>query len=192
MAERLRAFIFGVLCCFLFLFCGHTAYAQSEPLGWIEIKGDSVSVYYLPGANLRKIERRLRSRYLPVAPLYRDLFENKKYPIESRISARLQFILQRVEDILNMKPAGMKVRVNVYNLRRDMQVDQRELLAGREFRSFYVHDLRTVFTSEQDIIDSVIAHEFGHAVIDSYFAVPPPEKVAELLATFVDEHLERD
>ena len=44
----------------------------------------------------------------------------------------------------------------------------------------------------QDISDSVMAHEMAHAVIDNYFNVIPPEKTAELLATYVDSHLERD
>jgi Zn-dependent peptidase ImmA (M78 family) len=36
----------------------------------------------------------------------------------------------------------------------------------------------------------VIAHELGHAVCDHYFLVIPPEKVREMLASYVDAHLE--
>jgi predicted Zn-dependent protease len=47
----------------------------------------------------------------------------------------------------------------------------------------------TIYTSEQDISDSVIAHEIGHAVVDHFFTVKPPEKIGEMLAQYVDVHL---
>ncbi len=59
------------------------------------------------------------------------------------------------------------------------------------FKSFYIHSFESIFTNEQDFIDSVIAHELGHAVIDHYFAVPPPSQMAELMATYVDSHLDQ-
>ncbi len=161
--------------------------------GFLEVKGNTVYLYYLPTTNLRKIEARLRSRYLPLAPQYRELFTSPSYPVESRISARLQFLLMRVEDILGMKPLIAKVSIEVLGSRRDLQAKCFELVHANEaYKAFYAHGLRTIFSSEQDIIDSIIAHELGHAVIDHYFMVPPPSKVAELLAGYVDEHLERE
>lgn len=164
----------------------------AEPLGWVEITGDTVNVYYLPGANLKKIESRLRYRYVPVSPEFRALLENKEYPIERRIGARFQFILMRVEEVLNMHPSIPQLRVRVFRLREQMRTECASLLGVNDFKSFYMHSRRTVFTSEQDIIDSVIAHEFGHAVVDHYFSVSPPQKVTELLACYADEHLDRD
>ncbi|MEI8012873.1 MAG: hypothetical protein WCI27_10430 [Candidatus Omnitrophota bacterium] len=161
--------------------------------GFMEIKGDTVYLYYPPGANLRKIEARLRSRYLPLAAQYRDLFINKEYSLESRLSARLQFLLMRVEDILGMKPMIARINIEVLPSRKELQAKCFDLTqVHQDYKAFYAHDRRMIFSSEQDIIDSIIAHELGHAVIDHYFMVPPPTKVAELLATYVDEHLERE
>ena len=36
---------------------------------------------------------------------------------------------------------------------------------------------------------NIIAHEMGHAIVDHYFAAIPPEKIRELLASYVDLHL---
>ncbi|MCX5666928.1 MAG: hypothetical protein NTY34_01245, partial [Candidatus Omnitrophica bacterium] len=58
------------------------------------------------------------------------------------------------------------------------------------YKSFYVHAYRTIYTSEESISDSVMVHEMAHAVIDNYFSVVPPAKVAEVLASYVDLHLE--
>ena len=35
----------------------------------------------------------------------------------------------------------------------------------------------------------VLAHELAHVVVDLYFGVPPPQKIHELLAQFVETHL---
>jgi hypothetical protein len=170
-----------------------SAALADKSMGWIIIKGDTISVYYLPGAKLKKIESRLRSRNLPLARQYRDLFTNKAYSIETRISARLEFLLKRVKDVLEMHPLIPYLDIKIFHSRDELQERYRQVAMGNEnYKSFYVHDLSAIFTSEKDIIDSIIAHEMAHAVIDYYFLVPPPAMAAELLATHVDEHLERD
>ncbi|MFH0984198.1 MAG: hypothetical protein V1882_01530 [Candidatus Omnitrophota bacterium] len=167
--------------------------AADDLMGWIMIKGNTVSVYYLPGANLKKIESRLRDRSLPLARQYRDLFTNKAYSIESRISARLQFLLMRVQDILGMKPLIPFIDLKIFHTRDELQERYRQLAMGTaDHKAFYVHALSTIFSSEKDIIDSIIAHEMAHATMDYYFMAPPPTQVAELLAHHVDEHLEGD
>ncbi len=167
--------------------------AAHDGLDWIIIRGGVVSFYYLPNANLGKIEKRLRNRSLPIAREYRDLFTNKAYPIESRISARLQFLLSRVEDILGMRPLIPSIDIKTLRNREDLRARCRQLMGGQaDYKSFYVHSLSTIFASEKDIVDSIIAHEMAHAVMDHYFMVPPPSMAAELLAIHVDEHLERD
>ena len=60
-----------------------------------------------------------------------------------------------------------------------------------DFKAFYVYKYNTIYTSESDIEDSVIIHEMAHAIIDHYFSVIPPETVGEVLAAYVDAHLER-
>lgn len=169
------------------------ASADDDLMGWIIIKGNTVSVYYLPGANLKKIESRLRDRSLPIARQYRDLFTNKAYPIENRISARLQFLLMRVQDILGMKPLIPFIDLKIFHTREELRERCRQLTMGAaDHKAFYVHALSTIFSSEKDIVDSIIAHEMAHATMDYYFMAPPPTQVAELLAHHVDEHLEGD
>ena len=36
---------------------------------------------------------------------------------------------------------------------------------------------------------STLAHEMGHAVIDHYFVIRPPSKVAEMLCEYVDKEI---
>ena len=62
--------------------------------------------------------------------------------------------------------------------------------ARQRYQAFYIYQYMTIYTSEESISDSVMSHEMAHAVIDSYFSANPPPKVAEILATYVDVHLE--
>ena len=164
---------------------------ESSTDGWISIKGDLITVWYLPDANIRKLEARLRERDVPMNQEYRMLLSNRSLSIEDRFKARLEIILLRVEDILGMEPKDFHVKVRIFKSRVDMN-DAYAMMFNDSvnFKSFYIHYFRAVYTNEQDFLDSVMAHELGHAVIDHYFSVPPPTRMAELMATYVDSHLE--
>jgi len=58
-------------------------------------------------------------------------------------------------------------------------------------RSFYVFDSNTIFISYQDLTLGMLGHEIAHAVISGYFVVPPPDKVQEVLAGYVEYSLRK-
>lgn len=161
--------------------------------GWISIQGDSITVWYLPSANIRKLEARLRERDVPMHQEYRMLLSNRSLSMEDRLKARIEIILLRVEDILGMDPKNLHVKIRIFKTRHEMN-DAYAWMFDQQanFKSFYMHYFRSIYTNEQDFLDSVMAHELGHAVIDHYFSLPPPSRMAELMATYVDAHLEED
>jgi hypothetical protein len=89
-------------------------------------------------------------------------------------------IIERVQEILDMHPDHFKVTVKL-----DPKYDQGNIAA-------YKPGLRTIHVFADRITDGVFAHEVAHAVICSYFSVPPPEKVQEILCQYVDRHLWED
>ena len=160
---------------------------------WVTSKNNRIAILYPSDINLKRLEGRLRSRWFSVSPAERDLYTNPSYSIEQRIISRLEAILLRVEEILAMYPSSIDLKIKVFKNRRDLSLEYLSLLGTtQDYKSFYIHGLGTIYASMQDISDSVIAHEMAHAVIDNYFQVIPPEKTAELLATYVDSHLERE
>jgi hypothetical protein len=193
---------FLLLCCF-----SHIAAAQNndsvtvssaaavEPStdGWISIQGQSITIWCLPDANLRKLEARLRTRDVPMNQEYRALLSNHSLSIEDRLKARIEIILLRVEDILGMDPKDLHVKIRIFKTRQEMN-DAYAWMFNEQanFKSFYMHYFRSIYSNEQDFLDSVMAHELGHAVIDHYFSVPPPTRMAELMATYVDAQLDQE
>lgn len=165
-----------------------------EASGWIVVKNnDQISLIYPPDVNLKRLEARLRSRYFSVSATEKDLFTNRKYDIETRILSRLESVLIRVKQILAMYPDYMCIKIKVFKTRKELNDEYYRLFGTTaRYKSFYIHSLRTIYSSMQDISDSVISHEMAHAVIDHYFKVIPPENTSEILAIYVDSHLERD
>jgi hypothetical protein len=164
--------------------------AQEE--GWVSIPSSSLTVFYQPEANLKRIEARLRYRSFTVTREFKELYTSPTYEISRRIANRLEAILLRVKTFLGMNPE-MNLKIKIFHTHQQLKDEYYRLFRDyQDYESFYIHSLRTIYTSEQDIIDSIIAHEMGHAVIDHYFKVIPPDKVAELMAAYVDSHLEED
>jgi hypothetical protein len=62
----------------------------------------------------------------------------------------------------------------------------------RQTPSFYHRDTNTIYISAADLRCGILAHETGHAVINHYFIVPPPEKMQEVLCGYVEYSLMRD
>ena len=154
---------------------------------WSSMEGNFFVLYYEPAANLEDIKRELTKR-----PLYFDQAARYGEVTTSReICYRLDKLYNRVQDVLGMHPKIPKINIVIFKDRDELN-DEFAKIFGKngDFRSFYVYKHNTICTSESDIEDSVIIHEMAHAIIDHYFSVIPPETVGEILASYVDLHLE--
>lgn len=166
---------------------------DEEAPEWISYQNNQITISYPSDINLRRLEARLRTRYFSVSAVERDRFTNPAYSIEERIISRLESILLRAEQILAMDPSCMEIKIKIFRNREELSQEYLRLVGSiQHYKSFYIHGFETIYTSMQDISDSVISHEMAHVVIDHYFKVMPPEKTAELLAVYVDSHLERE
>ena len=90
-----------------------------------------------------------------------------------------------------MRPRKMRVKVKIFKDRAELNDEYYRIFGERgNLISFYAYKFNTIYTTEDDISDSVMAHEIGHAIVDHYFVVRPPEKIKEILSQYVDMHLE--
>ena len=155
---------------------------------WREIKSEYFVIFYRPDADLRAIYGRLKER-----PLYflgkHDKMAGQGYP--EKIAARLDALFRRAEKTLGMNPRVKTVTIRIFKDQDELNEEYRRLFGNRKsYVSFYVYKYNTIYTTESAISDSVMAHEMGHAIVDHYFVIRPPESVREILATYVDKHLE--
>jgi hypothetical protein len=103
----------------------------------------------------------------------------------------LDTIIQRVEAVLDMFPRGLKFTMVLLPTSKDVQ----RVYTGKYGRSpdyiaFYSPRDNTVFISVDDVRVAVLAHELSHVVVDKYFRISPSYRIHELLAQYVETHLD--
>lgn len=155
---------------------------------WVVIRSDYFSIYCPREADFKRIERKLRKRgyFHAWGKSYKSLDTT-----EERIAYRMDALFNRVKELLDMRPNCPKLKIRIFSDRNDLRGEYKRIFGKDEdIKSFYVHKNRTIYISEDVLSDSVIAHEMGHAILDHYFDTIPPPKIAEMLASYVDMHLD--
>jgi hypothetical protein len=165
---------------------------EVSPPEWVRLETGYLTIYYHPGADLDRIESRLRQR----ATYFSADIPSEYADVEEKIRYQLDALFRRAQNILDMHP-DMHLKIRIFGSREELNEEYIKIFSentpedieDEKLKAFYVDKYKTIYASEDDISDSIMAHEMGHAIIDHYFAVIPPEKVRELLASYVDLHL---
>ena len=188
--KLLQVSLFFALCTWLFLSLGKICFSQQyeQEDDWLSFQTAYFTVYYKPDVNLKRVLGRLSGRSLPT---YSNLPAYALGGIEEKVAYRLDVVFMRVRDILGMYPNKAEIKIKIHKNRQNINAELCYFSrADANCKSFYTYRFNTIYTSEQDMTDSVIAHEMAHAVVDNYFSTTPSEKMAEILATNVDLHLD--
>jgi hypothetical protein len=110
---------------------------------------------------------------------------------DSSIAARVDQIAQHCADKLGIQFPVLQMEVFIY--------DNKKILRERSLRfypdtsktpdAYYVHAEKTIYCSADTISDRKLAHEIGHALIDTYFVIPVPRQISEVLCVNLDKTL---
>jgi hypothetical protein len=107
------------------------------------------------------------------------------------LAKKLDSLYERVQQILDMRGNLKKVRINIYSNSTKLHEIYRNIVGGEcRVRAWYIFEVNTIYINNEDIDSGMLAHEMAHSIIDHFFAVRPPEASAEILAVYVDQHLE--
>ncbi|HAO92989.1 MAG TPA: hypothetical protein DCR11_03695 [Deltaproteobacteria bacterium] len=107
----------------------------------------------------------------------------------SLIKENTDRIVFRVKALLDMHPE-LHFNISVHKSPDEVSGIYKDLgMTGAPPIAFYAHKSHTIFLSPDRLSDGIFAHEVAHAVINCYFAPPPPPQVQEILAQYVDKHL---
>jgi len=96
-------------------------------------------------------------------------------------SNRVDKIIERVETILDMRPKDLNI--NIYLARGELKYND---------VAYYRYKTNALYISVDKVSDGVFAHEITHAIINSYFTMPTPSKIQEILGQYVDKYLWSD
>jgi hypothetical protein len=126
------------------------------------------------------------------------LSENpKKNPLLAK--TRVDKIVETICSLLDMHPPSLRFGITLYRTQSEVASAYRRasLLAnatdthdatGAAPIAFYSHGPRKIVVAVDSITENILAHEIAHAVICAYFVVPPPSRMQEILAQYIDKH----
>lgn len=194
-----KASLFAIIFLALFLgLCAPSAYSQqsgpSSPEGdmedWVVVESSYASIFIDGSIDLREVVKRIDVDFARYDPIEGKLFLDKGISDDERLANKIDIITRKARKILDMHPQNFRVNIRVYENNQDLWNTYQEIFKERkEYKAFYIHKFQTVYISLDNVSESILAHEIGHSIIDTYFAIIPPEKIRELLACYVDVHL---
>jgi hypothetical protein len=108
----------------------------------------------------------------------------------ANVKTRVDGIMKKVQSILDMYPEDLRISIVLYPEHNSLSNMFRQFSkAGNIPIAFYSHKSKSIYVDVSSVTDGVLGHEMAHAVINFYFVTPPPAKMQEILAQFVDLHL---
>lgn len=99
-------------------------------------------------------------------------------------------IVDRVKRLLDINPRDFRFTIYIFNSYAGLENAYLEHgMLGVAPIAFYSHNSRAIYLTTERLNPGVFAHEVAHALINVYFAVPPPADMQEVLAQYVDRNL---
>ena len=135
-----------------------------------------------------------------VKKLDTDYFVHLDNVLDGQVDESLEQILAKVVDTLYLKVSDV-LDIHMYSFQGTINIvpDQKGIsivfkkTMDKNFheRSFYIKEKNTIYISYEDLTPGMLGHEIAHAIQCNYFVVPPPTKVQEVLAGYVEYSLKK-
>lgn len=104
---------------------------------------------------------------------------------------KLDLLVEKIERLLHVCPRDLKFDVRLLTSTAEVQQHYRiKYGINSDYIAFYSPQNKTVFISVNDLNKYVLAHELTHVIIGQYFMNPPSAIIQEILAHFVETHIE--
>ena len=114
----------------------------------------------------------------------------KTETLEEEVSAKIDFITEKVMVVLDMFPPKLKFNIVIHEDVKGVRADFRRLYnIDVKYIAFYSPSRDTVFLSADDAGLRVVAHEIGHVVAENYFTISPPQRIHEVMAQYAEQHI---
>ena len=110
--------------------------------------------------------------------------------LPEKLARKIDELFEKVQEILGMRKKMRKVRINLYSNSEQLGIAyQRLFKKDCGVRSWYLYEFKTIYCNVSDLRAGMLAHEMAHHIIDHYLVIRPPRSTAEILARYVDKHL---
>ena len=164
------------------------SFAQEEGLS-ILVKSEYFTLYSQRDIDTYSLLKKLNLDYF----LHPDTLLKKDKQASTDILAKvLDSLYLEVSDILDIHIYSFHGTIKILPDQDSVNSMFKELFRyDFNERSFYVHEKNTIYISSSDLTLGMLGHEIAHAIISHYFVVPPPVKIQEVLAGYVEYSLRK-
>lgn len=146
-----------------------------------ELKTRYALVTYENQDLLREFNDNLRIGY----KLYQYVKRRANYTLTDEVKNKIDVVLEKVEVVLDMFPRNVSFNIVLLPDDEDIRkIHQNVYHSNASYIAFFSPKKNTVYLSVDDVNLRVLAHEFGHVIVENYFDISPPPKMHELLAQF--------
>lgn len=146
------------------------------------------TIYIEEGADLEEVARKLA-----VPASIRAVIKNQpSFSNSLQFQDQLDTLFLAVSEIMDLRLKKFHSEIKICKDAASLSQVAMNLF-GRPIqpRAFYVVALDTLYVDAESVTMNVLGHELSHAVQSHYFVVPPPEKIQEVLAGFVEYELRK-
>jgi len=174
----------------VFLILSGSAFALSDSdTQWNSIETKYTVIHYQSEKDLAKFSKKV------------DFGEKEGFSVLSflgvgkdkligRVSAKVDAVYERAQEILDMRRKMKKLVINIYHNEDHLHKAYTEIYKEPcQVRAWYIFDQNTVYVQVDDLHEGMLAHEMAHSIIDHYLLMSPPAASAEILARYVDANL---
>jgi hypothetical protein len=164
-----------------------SAYAADDGFGSArKIESQHFVIFYAPQLDPYSLLEKLN-----IGPTDLVLSEGPSVKGDSLVVA-LDALYNIVMQALDMNLYSLQGNIKICNDKNHLSsvyesIFDRQLKAS----SFYINEYNTIYISADDFTKEILGHEIAHMIISHYFVVQPPQKVAEILAGYVEYQLRK-
>ncbi|MBN1586082.1 MAG: hypothetical protein JW937_01485 [Candidatus Omnitrophica bacterium] len=104
----------------------------------------------------------------------------------------LDALYLEVSDILDIHLRTVRYKIEIYSSKLDLaEVSVRNYGYHKHGSAYYSFERNTLYFCAEELRTGILGHEMAHAIVCSYFVVPPPEKAQEILCGYVEFQLNK-
>lgn len=184
----------ALVCCIFFsLLAAGTVDAQT----WQQFETKYLVINYRSQEDLRQFDRQLKFNgggKSGFSGFFSGLSRSSDsgHSFEKQLAEKVDSLFEKVQLILDMRKP-VKVNVQLYPDQKSLHEAYYRIYGKQgQLRAWYVYEFNTIYLNVQDLFDGMLAHECAHAIVDHFFDARPPRATAEILARYVDDHLNKE
>lgn len=160
---------------------------------WYTYSTKYLKLKYLSEEDLKKFNRQIDfdtggSKF---SGFFSSSKESSAKGFKKQLTEKLNALIEKVQLILDMRKP-VKVNINIYPDKDALHDAYYKIYKKKtDLRAWYIFEHNTIYVNVNDLYSGMLAHECAHAIVDNYMDVRPPRATAEILARYVDSHLNK-